>query len=163
MENASKALIMAGSILIALMTIGALMFMFDNISEVERQKNRNSETDAITKFNSEYEVYDAIGLRGSDLLSLINKIYDFNNSYLIDEGYQIIEISISFNNQMPDIDTALTGTIEDINTLNTWKEANLNNDKGKEFKRRYFKCIGIEYYESGRIKSLSFEEIKTTS
>ncbi len=32
MENASKALIMAGSVLIALLIIGALILMFNNLS-----------------------------------------------------------------------------------------------------------------------------------
>ena len=36
MENASKALIMAGSVLIALMIIGALLLMFNSISNYQQ-------------------------------------------------------------------------------------------------------------------------------
>ena len=35
MENASKALIIAGSVLIALMIIGALLLMFSNLSNYQ--------------------------------------------------------------------------------------------------------------------------------
>ena len=36
MENASKALVMAGGILIALLVIGALLLMFNQVSDYQR-------------------------------------------------------------------------------------------------------------------------------
>ena len=38
MENASKALIMAGSVLIAILVIGLLVFGYNQLSDLEQQK-----------------------------------------------------------------------------------------------------------------------------
>ena len=41
MENASKALLMAGGILIALLIIGALLLMFNQISTYKQSESSN--------------------------------------------------------------------------------------------------------------------------
>ena len=41
MENASKALIMAGSVLIALMILGALILLFSNLNAYQETNVRN--------------------------------------------------------------------------------------------------------------------------
>ena len=41
MENASKALIIAGSILIGLLVIGALILMYDQIGDYEKAQSNN--------------------------------------------------------------------------------------------------------------------------
>ena len=41
MENASKALLMAGSVLIALMIVGLLVFMFSNLSNYQSSDTEN--------------------------------------------------------------------------------------------------------------------------
>jgi type II secretory pathway pseudopilin PulG len=78
MENASKALIMAASLLIALMIIGALILMFNNLSSYQ-ETNSDSELEAqIIEFNNQYETYNRNDVRGSDLYSLLNKVIDYN-------------------------------------------------------------------------------------
>lgn len=78
MENASKALIMAGSVLIALMIIGALVLMFSNLTSYQ-ETNKNLEKSAqIAEFNAQYETYNRNDLRGSKLYSLLNKVIDYN-------------------------------------------------------------------------------------
>ncbi len=78
MENASKALIMAGSVLIALMVIAALVLMFRNITAYQETSTRSTRSTQISEFNSEYETYDRTNVRGSDLYSLLNKVIDYN-------------------------------------------------------------------------------------
>ena len=41
MENASKALIIAGSVLMAVLVIGALMLMYNQIADIEQTKTDN--------------------------------------------------------------------------------------------------------------------------
>ena len=78
MENASKALIMAGSVLIALMIIGALMLMFGNLTSYQETDTRGTRSAQITEFNQQFETYDRNDVRGSDLYSLLNKVIDYN-------------------------------------------------------------------------------------
>lgn len=78
MENASKALIMAGSVLIALMIIGALLLMFNNLSSYQDTNIQNNREAQVLEFNNQYETYNRKEIRGSDLYSLLNKVVDYN-------------------------------------------------------------------------------------
>lgn len=78
MENASKALIMAGSVLIALLVVGSLVLMFSNLTSYQNTKEIATKDEQITKFNQEYSTYNRKDLRGNELYSLINKVVDYN-------------------------------------------------------------------------------------
>ncbi len=78
MENASKALIMAASVLIALMIIGALILMFNGLSSYQEVGQQNTREDQVIAFNSQFETYNRKNVRGSDLYSLINRVVDYN-------------------------------------------------------------------------------------
>lgn len=108
MENASKALIMAGSVLIALMIIGALLLMFNNLSSYQDINNDNEMQAQIIEFNNQYETYNRDDVRGSDLYSLLNKVIDYNRRKSEvatgnDEGqklqFQAMSIEFKFNNK----------------------------------------------------------------
>ena len=78
MENASKALIMAGGVLIALMVIGALVLMFSNLTAYQETNTRSTRSSQIAEFNNQYETYNRDDVRGSDLYSVLNKVIDYN-------------------------------------------------------------------------------------
>lgn len=78
MENASKALIMAGSVLIALMIIGALLLMINNLSSYQKTDTVNTREAQVIDFNNQYETYNRKNVRGSDLYSLLNRAVDYN-------------------------------------------------------------------------------------
>lgn len=78
MENASKALLMAGGILIALMIIGALLLMFNQIGDYEKAQSSSEKVSQVADFNKEYIRYTYDDIKGYDLISLINKAIDFN-------------------------------------------------------------------------------------
>ena len=97
MENASKALIMAGSVLIALMIIGALILMFNSLTSYQETNTQNTREAQIVEFNNKYETYNRKDVRGNDLISLVNRIIDYNNRKT-EEGYQQMNISITIDN-----------------------------------------------------------------
>lgn len=78
MENASKALIMAGGVLIALIILGALILMFNSLSAYQDSTDENLKEAQIVEFNSQYSTYDRNDVRGSDLYSLLNRAVDYN-------------------------------------------------------------------------------------
>lgn len=78
MENASKALLMAGGMLIALMIIGALLLMFNQIGDYEKAQTSSEKVSQVADFNKEYVKYTYDDIKGYDLISLINKAIDFN-------------------------------------------------------------------------------------
>ena len=93
MENASKALIMAGSVLIAILVIGMLVLGYRNLSSLEQQKE-DSESDSTLNYMVKFEQFNRT-LYGSELLSLANLQEDYNSSYDVKyEGYDRIEITV---------------------------------------------------------------------
>lgn len=108
MENASKALIIAGSVLVALIIIGALVLMFSNLTAYQQTNTQTTREAQITEFNNQYEAYDRDNVRGSELYSLLNKVIDYNRRQSTegtgwaDQGdevnFQAMEVSFSLNN-----------------------------------------------------------------
>lgn len=107
MENASKALIMAGSVLIALLIIGALLLMFNNLTSYQETDTQTTREAQIIEFNNQYETYNRNNVRGSDLYSLFSRVIDYNRRKSTqgtgskDEGqflaYQPMTIKVSIN------------------------------------------------------------------
>lgn len=93
MENASKALIIAAGIFFGLLIITISLFMFNKISDYYELKEADRVTEQLTAFNKQYTSYNRSDVRGSDILSLINKIIDFNGNRQI--GAEEMKISIS--------------------------------------------------------------------
>ena len=73
MENAAKALQLAGGILITLLVITALVYGYSRLSEVKQIEQDNERDQQSADFNLQYEVYNRAGVYGSEILSLANK------------------------------------------------------------------------------------------
>lgn len=78
MENASKALLMAGGVLIALLIIGALLLMFNNLSSYQKVGEQDTKEAQVIEFNNQFETYNRKNVRGSELYSLLNRVVDYN-------------------------------------------------------------------------------------
>lgn len=92
MENASEALIMAGTILISLIIISALILMFTGVIKFNKNDESNIEFQQMADFNKEYTSFEK-NLYGSELLSLINKAVDYNTKHTSEDGFTPITIS----------------------------------------------------------------------
>ena len=83
MENASKALIMAGGLLISLMVASLLVYVFNNFGEHAREVTERVNERHLTAANEEFLQYE-----GSDE----NTIYDIAYEYALSD-----EVTISVN------------------------------------------------------------------
>lgn len=81
MENASKALLIAGSILIAMITISVFYFMFGQISEFSEATETDTSQEELLAFNQGFEAYNKKLMYGADVISVINKAIDNNEKY----------------------------------------------------------------------------------
>ena len=94
MENASKALIMAGSVLISLLVIGLLVLGYRQLSETEQIRTDAEVTDKLADYMRQFEQFNRV-LYGSELLSLANLQEDYNTSETREDlGYDRIEITV---------------------------------------------------------------------
>lgn len=94
MENAAKALLIAAGVLIGLMLISLCTVSYKEISDYYKAKEEIKVIEQVADFNKQYNFYDREDVRGTDIITLVNKIIDFNN--LKEE--EKINISISIPN-----------------------------------------------------------------
>lgn len=94
MENASKALIMAGGVLISLIVIGVLVLAYNKFTQLQNlEQNANREVQS-ADFNKQYEAFNRKEVYGSEVLSLANKIVDYNKLQAEDKGYSKITLEV---------------------------------------------------------------------
>lgn len=160
MENASKALLIAGGILIALLIIALLVYSFGSMSGYFSSEETKEEAEQLEAFNKQYEAYQRKLLRGTDVVSVINKVLDNNDKYGPD-GYNepnyIIEVKIEINETV--------GNLVAGNTYSIAEYIRMKQDKSNfdDFKRKIFDCKEIKYHSTtGRVNYISFTERKVT-
>ena len=103
MENASKALIMAGSILIALMIIAVGVYIFQRGQAAAGQTTNSATSSSVDNFNAKFSIYETKDITSisstddeddarkelntvSDVVSAVNAAYDVN--YENNSGYK---------------------------------------------------------------------------
>ncbi len=103
MENATKALEMAGSVLIGMMIIGMLVFAYTQFSNLKQTEENAKAIEQATDFNQPYEVYNKDGAYGSEILSLANRVSDYNTRTQ-EDGYTNIDLVIKFKSLPQNMD-----------------------------------------------------------
>lgn len=98
MENASKALIIVGAVLVALLIIGASVFIFNSVvkDSVSRSVDDMTSEERIF-FNSKFERYEGGRVSGLETKALVNiSLQNATYQLSINEKPRIPEISIKF-------------------------------------------------------------------
>ena len=87
MENATKALVMAGGILITILIIGALYLMFSNLAEYQNSKDDLNKASQIAEFNNQFEPYNKVNDKLTKIVEYLcwkgNSGPKYNSSYFI--------------------------------------------------------------------------------
>ena len=103
MENASKALIMAGSILISIIIISLLVLGYNQMSQLEQTRQDAEEADKLSEYMRRFEQFNREVVYGSELLSLGNLQQDY--AAFVDrivEGYEPVEVTVEITKEIPD-------------------------------------------------------------
>ena len=91
MENASKAVIMAASVMVAVAVISLALYTysyFRNYAEVSEEKFSLSQTESFNKFYQAYE--DTTGkVRGVDVVNIYNRAID--DEVEVYDGYSLLK------------------------------------------------------------------------
>ena len=95
MENATKALLIAAGILIALIILSSLLLLFNMVSDFYQNSSNMTEEQQRVQFNKQFENYENKEIRGNELLSIMNKIDDYNSSEL-EYGYSDMKFVVDF-------------------------------------------------------------------
>lgn len=152
MENAAKALLMAGGVLIGLLILSLAVFLFANFGSTSAQIQSRVEADRLVQFNTQYTVF--VSRKDTtiyDIVSIANKAKE-NNDYYSSYGNFTSDYQIIINLQGE-------GAIQSKNAtqmqelLGKYGEVNSEGDIA-----RRFQCVET-YHNNGRIESLTFRPI----
>lgn len=109
MENASKALLIAGSVLLTMIIVGLAIFAWGKFSDFYNKNDDLSEIEDLTKFNLQFTNYEGRDVYGYELISLANKVADYNFKHSNAQGAQNDEkynpITMSFSMTQEQVDS----------------------------------------------------------
>lgn len=134
MENASKALMIAGGVLIALIIIIMFIIMFNNLANIEKEQEEQTKVEQVAAFNAEFEAYNKKVMYGVDVITLINKVAENNKKYATNNDYQI---NVVLNDEVVTSSSHLIGTDEE---------------------KSIYTCVEIEYNSLGRICKMEIKK-----
>lgn len=133
MDNAAKAILISGGILLALLTLSVMVLMFGSMQRMEEAKDKKEVIAEMNEWNAEWEAYNKKVMYGSDVLTVVNKAAEVNHEFGKDSPYTV---------------TIIVNGI-DINT------------ELEENKLSIFRCEGIHYNENtGYVDSMTFKFIR---
>lgn len=146
MENATQALLIAGGILFAILTLSLVVFLFSNMNTIGTAQANKKDAEYLEKWNAEWEAYNKKLLHGSEVLTVINKAEQNNIDNENDEKY-IIEVKVFENNVIK----------TQIDEKGQVTGKNYFADK----KTKIFECTKMELSnETGRVKWIEFKYIE---
>ena len=146
MENASKALLIAGGVLLALLVISSLVMLLTNLQDYQNKTDASVLETQIAKYNSQYNTYDKDGLTLMELKSVYNKMESNNKEHP--------ELEIKSNILVSSGAKVINKTISICDYYLKPNFATIPEDH-KIIKR--FKCINVEYKgRDGRISRMDF-------
>ena len=99
MENATKALLIAAGIMLAIMILSLLLVGYNQISAYYTAKHEVKEIQQLADFNKIFQNYNREKIRGTDMLSLMNRIIDYNERLSYDNGKQYPRIQVTIDLQ----------------------------------------------------------------
>lgn len=100
MENASKALIIAGAILLSILIIGLGMLIFNQAKDAI--SNTGMDKQKVDAYNSEFEAYVGDNVNGTRVRSLIDTVRTHNISNVDDDT---LKISVNDKTEASELNT----------------------------------------------------------
>ena len=142
MENASKALLMAAEVLIAMMIVSLGVYVFYTYSQTSREIHDKKAEQQLVEFNAKYTKYvDQTTLTIYDVRTIANYAKKDNENLVDSEKIEVMfEGSNVVNKTETEWDAQIQRQVGDIRNGNT--------------ELRKYKCIEPEYTENGRVKKI---------
>ena len=167
MENASKALIMAAGVLVAIIIIAVFNVMRGRINSFQMQQLSEEEQAQLITYNEQYTKYAGEYMYGTEIMTIINKHNDYFSQGFAFPLTVIINFNTPYKYNPITLDPTTGKMIKGAETSTTQLTLDANKSTftetvAKEFRNRAFKCTSIGYdNNTGRVNMISFKEIET--
>ncbi len=158
MENASKALLMAGGVLIGILILSLAVYLFITFGAESKEIHAQIEERQLTQYNAQYTIYSGRNdITIYDIVSVANLAKENNDYYQyygnFTDGYKVI---VSLTNAGADSGELQGLTTEEKQLLiENYNDVNANGDLANRFT-----CSAIEYYTTttGRVSKITFRK-----
>lgn len=178
MENVSKALMIAGGVLIGILVTTLLLVGLSRMRHYQEVQESSKKNEQLSEFNSQFESYNKQVITGYELISIAHMTNDTNNRYVSSEGYKEVKVYVKPKSSDPSNST-LGGFVKDgkkeggyfsLTEYGEYFDDKLSDNvqvqynQKKKLKEAYFKCSKIEYDDdkksgSGRVIGMWFDEL----
>ena len=149
MENASKALIMAGGVLIGVLILSLMAYLFVDFGSTSAEIHKQNEEKQIAEFNSKFTAYLEYKDKNEnwqitiyDIITLVGYAKE-NNTYYDGVDDELIDVKIGSTLILDKSETDL---------INSYGYADENGTLKK------YSCSSIEYNIRGKVRSITFSE-----
>ena len=166
MENASRALIIAGGLLLTLLIIGTSVFLYSKIRRSQDAQITEKERQQIVEFNERFEAYNRTTVRGFQMISLSNLVYDTNARYRDTDGYVNVKVYVKNLTTETIDDSSIEVTAQGVNLVDyiQKKYEGMSSDQKNALKQSYFQCTGVKYdYKNSRVYEMTFERVNVVN
>ena len=136
----------------AVLVIGALMLMYNQIAGIEQTKTDNDELSKMEDYSKKFEEYNGT-IYGSELFSLANLQDDYTKRYKQEDGYTKITINVKINKSISGTSYFQTGE-NDINKLLADKNK-IEKDITDFENKNKFKGKTVKYYSQLTIREIA--------
>ena len=145
MENASKALIMAGGVLVGVLVLSLMVYLFADFGSTSAQINAQNKQNQLAQFNSKFAIYEGKeGLTIYDVITVAGYAKENNKYYEGNESNQII-VYLQ-NKQINDY------TQEQYNQLIQTDRNTMTTELPQ------YTCKILSYNSDGRVKEIKFNK-----
>ncbi len=131
MENSTKAIIIAGGMFILIMVITLLVVFGRSLSSYMQGQHDKEMVKQITEFNNKFANYQGTELRGNELISVLNRVIDYNALEAGEYGYDpvLVEIDLVDRNAL---DSVIKFNSKDENFLFKKNVSKIKNSKDSD-------------------------------
>lgn len=155
MENASKALVIAGAILISILIIGLGVFIYNGAASTVNKANLNSQEAQAQ--NQQFEAYFGDKKSAAEVKQLMSLVR--SNNITSDTGSEQKSIGITYNNQIKK-PSEISSAVKAGNTYNVRVDNDKASDKDAVQPGAESGSDGDDaaYYKSGFIRWITIDE-----
>ena len=117
MENASKALLIAGGVLIAILILSVGVYLYTAFSNQSKEYSQIIQDTELQKFNSKFDVYvGRTDITAQEIVSIVNLAQEYNNLVNV-EVYNKSNILQTYINSEMFVKTFLDNKFECLETV----------------------------------------------
>ncbi len=144
MENASKALIMAGGVLIGVLIISLAVYLFVSFGQTSAEINSENSQKQLSQFNAKFTSYEGRNdITIYEILTVASYANENNEYYKDGDSNYLIQVI--------------------CNNINVANSAGVNRLKGEiktqqQSGLKSYKCSGISYNKNGRVNKITFKQ-----